>query len=152
MPWFGLGATAGRARPPLRASSPPRRRPSPNGSHGSADGVDGLRDRSSRPLSLLSQTVPATCAAVEALPRQRYTGQQIADQVGVSPATVRGILRRLGLNRLSALEPSEPVRRYERGHPGEIIHIDIKRLGRFEQIGHRITGDWKGQSNSRRVG
>src|SRR6202795_2614797 len=117
-----------------------------------ADGVDGLRDRSSRPLSLPSQTVPATCAAVEALRRQRCTGKQIAVEVGVSPATVSRVLRRLGLNKLSALEPAEPVRRYEREHPGEIIHIDIKKLGRFEQIGHRITGDRKGQSNSRGVG
>jgi len=98
-----------------------------------ADGVDGLRDRSSRPLSLPSQTAPATCAAIEALRRQRYTGNQIAVDVGVSPATVSRVLRRLGLNRLSALEPAEPVRRYEREHPGEIIHIDIKKLGRFER-------------------
>src|SRR6202790_5641011 len=117
-----------------------------------AGGVDGLRDRSSRPLSLPSQTAPATCAVVEALRRQRYTGKQIAAEVGVSPATVSRILRRLGLNRLAALEPAEPPRRYEREHPGEIIHIDIKKLGRFEQIGHRITGDRKGQSNSRGVG
>jgi transposase len=91
------------------------------------EGVDGLRDRSSRPLSLPSQTPPATCAAVEALRRQRHTGKQIAAEVGVSPATVSRILRRLGLNRLSALEPAEPVRRYEREHPGELIHIDIKK-------------------------
>jgi hypothetical protein len=103
-------------------------------------------------LSLPSQTAPATCAAVEVLRRQRYTGIQIAVEVGVSPATVSRILRRLGLNRLLALEPAEPVRRYEREHPGEIIHIDIKKLGRFEQIGHRVTGDRKGQSNSRGVG
>src|ERR1700692_4782060 len=117
-----------------------------------AEGVDGLRARSSRPLPLPSQTVPATCAAVEALRRQRYTGKQIAVEVGVSPATVSRILQRLRLNKLSAPEPAEPVRRYEREHPGEIIHIDIKKLGRFEQIGHRITGDRKGQSNSRGVG
>jgi hypothetical protein len=49
--------------------------------------------------------------------------------------------RRLGLNRLAALEPAEPVRRYQREHPGELIHIDIKKLGRFDRIGHRITGD-----------
>ena len=117
-----------------------------------ADGVDGLRDRSSRPLSLPSQTAPATCAAIEALRRQRYTGKHIATEVGVSPATVSRVLRRLGLNRLSALEPAAPPRRYEREHPGEIIHIDIKKLGRFEQFGHRVTGDRKGQSNSRGVG
>jgi transposase InsO family protein len=103
-------------------------------------GVEALRDRSSRPLSSPSQTPPVTCAAVEALRRQRYTGQQIANELGLSPATVSRILRRLGLNRLSALEPAEPVRRYEREHPGEMIHIDIKKLGRFNKIGHRIRG------------
>jgi transposase InsO family protein len=116
------------------------------------DGVDGLRDRSSRPLSLPSQTAPATCAVVEALRRQRYTGKQIAVETGVSPATVSRVLRRLGLNRLSALEPAEPVRRYEREHPGELIHIDIKKLGKFNRIGHRITGDRTGQSNARGIG
>jgi len=109
-----------------------------------AEGVDGLRDRSSRPHSLPSQTAPTTCATVEALRRQRYTGKQIAAETGVSPATVSRILRRLGLNRLSALEPAEPVRRYERERPGE--------LGKFNRIGHRITGDRTGQSNARGIG
>lgn len=117
-----------------------------------AEGVDGLRDRSSRPLSLPSQTVPATCAAVETLRRQRYTGKQIAVETGVSAATVSRILRRLGLNRIRDLEPVEPVRRYEHAAPGEMIHIDIKKLGRFDKVGHRITGDRTGQSNSRGVG
>jgi transposase InsO family protein len=115
-------------------------------------GVDGLRDRPSRPLSSPDQTPAAACAAVEALRRQRHTGKQIAAEVGVSPATVSRILRRLGLNRLSALEPAEPIRRYERERPGEIIHIDIKKLGRFNKIGHRISGDRTGQSNTRGVG
>jgi transposase len=106
-----------------------------------ANGVDGLRDRCSRPLSSPSQTAPATCAVIEALRRQRHTGKQIAAEVGVSPATVSRILRRLGLNRIRDLEPAEPVRRYEREKPGEMIHIDIKKLGRFDKIGHRITGD-----------
>ena len=117
-----------------------------------AEGVDGLRDRSSRPLSLPSQTAPATCAMVEALRRQRHTGKQIAAEVGVSTATVSRILRRLGLNRIRDLEPAEPVRRYEREKPGEMIHLDIKKLGRFDKIGHRITGDRTGQSNGRGVG
>jgi len=117
-----------------------------------AGGVEGLRDRSSRPLSLPSQTAPATCAVVEALRRQRHTGKHIAAEVGVSPATVSRILRRLGLNRIRDLEPAEPVRRYERETPGEMIHIDIKKLGRFDKIGHRITGDRTGQSNGRGVG
>src|SRR6202030_4763709 len=117
-----------------------------------AGGVDGLRDRSSRPLSLPSQTAPATCAVVEALRRQRHTGKQIAAEVGVSAATVSRILRRLGLNRIRDLEPAEPVRRYERAAPGEILHIDIKKLGKFNRIGHRITGDRTGQSNARGIG
>jgi transposase InsO family protein len=117
-----------------------------------AEGVQGLRDRSSRPLSSPSQTLPATCAAIEALRRQRHTGKQIAAEVEVSPATVSRILRRLGLNRIRDLEPAEPERRYERENPGEIIHIDIKKLGRFERVGHRITGDRTGPNKSRGAG
>src|SRR3984885_10051350 len=86
------------------------------------------------------------------LRRQRHTGKQIAAEVGVSVATVSRVLKRLGLNRLSALEPAEPIRRYERAAPGEIVHIDIKKLGKFNRIGHRITGDRIGQSNTRGVG
>ena len=112
-----------------------------------AEGVDGLRDRSSRPLSSDSQTPQATCDRVEALRRQRYTGAQIAAQVGVSPATVCRILRRRGLNKLSALEPAEPIRRYEREKPGELIHLDIKKLGRIGSIGHRIAGRQTGVVN-----
>lgn len=117
-----------------------------------AEGIGGLRDRSSRPHSLPGQTLPATCTAVEALRRQRYTGKQIAAELGISSATVSRILRRLGLNRIRDLEPAKPIRRYEREHPGELIHIDIKKLGRFNRIGHRITGDRTGQSNTRGVG
>jgi len=116
------------------------------------DGVEGLRDRSSRPYSSPSQTPPAACTAVEALRRQRHTGKQIAAEVAVSPATISRILRRLGLNRIRALEPAEPERRYERQTPGEIIHIDIKKLGRFERVSHRITGDPSGPNKSRGAG
>ena len=112
-----------------------------------ADGPDGLRDRSSRPHSLPGQTPAATCAAVEALRRRRYTGKQIASELGISHATVSRILRRLGLNRLAALEPAEPIRRYEREHPGELIHLDIKKLGRIGSVGHRITGRYPGAIN-----
>jgi transposase InsO family protein len=105
------------------------------------EGVDGLRDRSSRPLSSPDQTPPATCAIIERLRRARHTGKQIAAEVGVSSATVSRVLRRLGLNKLSALEPAEPVRRYQREQPGELIHIDIKKLGKIGIVGHRITGD-----------
>jgi transposase InsO family protein len=116
------------------------------------EGVEGLRDRSSRPHSLPGQTLPATCAAVEVLRRQRYTGKRIAAELGISSATVSRILRRLGLNRMRDLEPAEPIRRYEREHPGELIHIDIKKLGKFNRIGHRITGDRTGQNRTRGAG
>lgn len=66
-----------------------------------------------------------------------------------SPATVSRVLKRAGLSRLKDIEPAEPVRRYEREHPGEMIHIDIKKLGRFERIGHRITGKRTGNASSR---
>jgi len=111
-----------------------------------SEGLAGLADRSSRPHRLHRPTPTAIVEKVEALRRQRFTGKQIAADVGVSPATVSRILRRLGLNRIQALEPAEPSRRYEREHPGELIHIDIKKLGRFERVGHRITGDRKSQS------
>ena len=117
-----------------------------------AEGSGGLVDRSSRPRRLRAPTPAATAQRIEALRRQRWTGQQIAREAGVSPATVSRILRRLGLNRLKALEPAEPVRRYERQHPGELIHIDIKKLGRIDGVGHRITGDRRGQSNRRARG
>ena len=117
-----------------------------------AEGVDGLRDRSSRPHSLPSQTAPATCAVIEGLRRQRHTGKQIAAEVGISAATVSRVLRRLRLSRIRDLEPAEPVRRYEHAAPGEMIHIDIKKLGRFAQIGHRITGNRIGYSHCRGLG
>ena len=117
-----------------------------------AEGSAGLQDRSSRPRRLYRPTPQPVVARVEALRRQRLTGQAIAVEVGVSPATVSRILKRLDLNKLSALQPAEPVRRYEREHPGELIHIDIKKLGKFNRVGHRITGDRTGQSNSRSIG
>jgi transposase InsO family protein len=113
----------------------------------SAEGVDGLRDRSSRPRSSPGQTPQATCDTIEVLRRQRHTGEQIAAEVGVSPATVSRILKRRGLNKLSALEPADPIRRYERQNPGELIHLDIKKLGRIGSVGHRITGRSAGTVN-----
>jgi transposase InsO family protein len=111
------------------------------------EGIEGLWDRSSRPHRLYRPTPAAIVEQVEALRRQRWTGKQIAVEVGISPATVSRILKRLGLNRIKALEPAEPVRRYEREHPGELIHIDIKKLGRFDRVGHRITGNRHGCRN-----
>jgi transposase InsO family protein len=117
-----------------------------------AEGEAGLLDRSSRPGRLYRPTPAAVVEQIAGLRRQRWTGRQIAAEVGVSPATVSRVLRRLGLNKLSALEPAEPVRRYQRERPGELIHIDIKKLGRFSSVGHRITGDRTGQSRTRGIG
>jgi transposase InsO family protein len=117
-----------------------------------AEGAAGLQDRGSRPRRLHRPTPLAVVMHIEALRRRRFTGKQIAAEVSVSPATVSRVLRRLGLNRLRDLDPAEPIRRYERENPGDLIHIDIKKLGRFERVGHRITGDRRGQSNGRGVG
>jgi transposase InsO family protein len=117
-----------------------------------AEGAAGLVDRSSRPGRLRRATPPAVRERIVALRRQRWCGRQIAKEVGVSPATVSRVLRRSGLSRMRDLDPAQPVRRYECRHPGELIHIDIKKLGRFDRIGHRITGDRRGQSSSRGAG
>jgi transposase InsO family protein len=117
-----------------------------------AEGWAGLQDRSSRPHELRAPTPEAIVEQIIALRRQRLTGKHIARDVGVSPATVSRVLKKARLSRLKDLDPPEPVRRYERAHPGELIHLDIKKLGRFTRTGHRITGDRTGQSNTRGVG
>jgi transposase InsO family protein len=114
-----------------------------------SEGAAGLADRSSRPKRLRCPTSPAVVHQVIALRRHRLSGSHIAKTLGISPATVSRILTAAGLSRLKALEPAEPVRRYERQHPGELIHLDIKKLGRFHQVGHRITGDRTRQSSPR---
>jgi transposase InsO family protein len=112
------------------------------------EGVDGLRDRSSKPLSSPSQIPLSTADAVESLRRQRCTQEQISVQLDISKASVSRILKRRGLSLLSALEPQTPRPRYERASPGEIIHIDIKKLGRFNRTGHRITRNVVGHSGT----
>jgi len=114
-----------------------------------SEGPAGLADRSSRPRTLRRPTPVLTQERIIALRRQRWTGQQIARAAGVSPATVSRILRGARLSRIRDLEPAAPVVRYERKTPGELIHIDIKKLGRFEQVGHRITGERTRQSSTR---
>jgi len=115
-------------------------------------GPAGLADRSSRPLHLAHPTPPPVLEQIEALRRQRLTGKSIAVQAGVCRATVSRVLRRLKLSRIRDLEPPEPVRRYERKRPGELLHIDIKTLGRFDKPGHRITGKRTLESKSRGAG
>ncbi|MEM6415959.1 MAG: IS481 family transposase [Pseudomonadota bacterium] len=114
-----------------------------------SEGVAGLQDRSSRPNKLRLPTPAKTVTQIIMLRRRRWTGKHIAREVDVSPATVSRILKRVGLSRLKDLAPPEPVRRYERAAPGEMIHLDIKKLGRFERKGHRVTGDRRGQSGPR---
>ena len=114
------------------------------------EGLAGLQDRNSRPHRLYRPTPQAVIDRIESLRRQRRPGKEIAAEAGVSPATVSRVLKKLGLNKLSALEPAAPARRYERDRPGEMIHIDIKKLGKFDQIGHRITGDQGSEQQPRR--
>jgi len=103
-------------------------------------GIEGLIDRSSRPRRLRRPTPDIVAAEVISLRRQRLPGKEVALRLNLSPATVSRILKRAGLSRMKDIDPPEPVRRYERQRPGEMIHIDIKKLGRFAQAGHRVTG------------
>ena len=104
-------------------------------------GEAALLDRSSRPHRTPRQAHPDRVEQVLRLRKRRHTGPQIAVRVGLSLATVARILARHGLSRLRSLEPKEPVIRYQRDRPGELIHYDIKKLGRIGRIGHRIHGD-----------
>jgi transposase InsO family protein len=101
---------------------------------------------------LRTPTPQSTVKRIEVLRRQRMPGKEIATQVGVSPATVSRVLKRIGLNRLRALDPAELVRRYQRDRPGELVHIDIKKLGKFNFAGHRVTGNRGAQSRNRGIG
>jgi len=116
------------------------------------DGPEGMMDRSSRPHRLVNATPQPVVERIIALRRQRLTGKHIARETGVSPATVSRVLKRAGLSRLKDLDPAEPVRRYEHADPGDMIHLDIKKLGKFNRVGHRITGDRHRQSNQRTNG
>jgi transposase InsO family protein len=105
-----------------------------------AEGEAGLRDRSSRPKLSPSRIQPEKALAIVELRRRRLTQARIAASLGVSRSTVGRVLKRAGLSRLSDLEPAEPVVRYEHEHPGDLIHIDTKKLGRIERMGKRIPG------------
>lgn len=102
---------------------------------------EGLQDRSSRPHHSPLALGPQHRAQIEALRRQRRTGRVIAHALGVSTATVSRVLRRAGLSRWRELEPPPPVVRYERATPGELVHLDIKKLGRIGRPSHRVTGE-----------
>jgi transposase InsO family protein len=111
-----------------------------------AESRDGMPDRSSRPHRLRRPTSPAVVERVEQLRRQRFTGVHIAQQTGLSRATVSRILRRLGIHRLRDLQPAPPVLRYELPHPGDLLHLDIKQLSRFHAVAFRPDGRRRGVS------
>ena len=104
------------------------------------EGKDGLLDRSSAPAVVANRTDERRIEAIAALRRVRLTGAEIAELLGMALSTVSGILTRIGMGRLGRLG-LEPAQRYERERPGELIHIDVKKLGRIHDgAGHRITG------------
>jgi len=102
------------------------------------------------PAGLHRPTRQTVVERIAALRRARWAGKQIAAKSRISPATASRILHRRGLNKLSALESAEPVRRYERERPGELIHIDVKKLGHYARAGHRVTGERQGCPQCRR--
>lgn len=106
-----------------------------------AEGRDGLRDHASRPHRSPRQLSAALERRLTRLRTQRRSGPQIADALGLPLSTVGDVLRRLGLGRLPSLTVRPPIVRYERERPGELLHIDAKKLGRIVLVGHRITGD-----------
>jgi transposase InsO family protein len=116
-----------------------------------AGGEPALHDRSSAPARLPHRLPAEAIAAIERLRRQRWTGPRIARALGRPVSTVGAVLRRLGLGRLAALEPKPPAVRYERSAAGELLHLDSKKLGRIDGLGHRVTGD-RGGHRARRVG
>jgi len=106
-----------------------------------AEGEAGLRDRSSAPHTVPSRTPEARVEAIAALRRLRMTGPEIAELLEMASSTVSAVLDRIGLGKLSRLEPPEPANRYERKRAGELIHIDVKKLVRIDKgAGHRVTG------------
>jgi transposase InsO family protein len=113
-----------------------------------AEGELGLADRSSAPGSIPHRTPPERVEVVLALRRLRMTSSEISELLEMPLSTVSAVLKRAGLGRLSRLEPPEPPNRYERRRPGELIHVDVKKLGRILRPGHRVTGR-RGQRRSR---
>lgn len=105
------------------------------------EGLDGLRDRSSRPSRTRSTVDDALGRWVEQLQRLRMPMRRIAELVGRSVSTIGRLLAKLGLSSLKALDPVRPIVRYEHVAPGEMLHIDTKKLGRIARASHRVTGN-----------
>jgi transposase InsO family protein len=105
------------------------------------EGVAGLQDRSSRPHQIPNETTPERTELILQLRRCRVTAREISARLHMPRSTVSAVLKRHGLGRLRDLEPPEPVRRYEHALPGDLLHLDVKKLVRIRGVGHRITGD-----------
>src|SRR5437588_8346548 len=107
-----------------------------------AEGEGGLLDRSSAPHSLPNATPEDRVQVIASLRRLRFSGPEIAEVLAMATSTVSAVLKRIGLGKLSRLEPPEPIHRYEKSHAGELLHIDVKKLGRIgaKGAGHRVTG------------
>jgi transposase InsO family protein len=104
------------------------------------DAGEAMTDRSSRPKTIPNRTPHEVVEVIEQLRRLRWTSSRIAAELSMATSTVCAVLARIGLNRLSRLGPPEPPNRYCRRHPGELVHVDVKKLGRFSRPGHRVTG------------
>jgi DNA-binding transcriptional ArsR family regulator len=105
-----------------------------------AEGLEGLLDRSSAPHVVANRVEDRRVEVIAALRRVRMTGAEIAECLEMALSTVSGILTRIGLGKLGRLG-LEPAQRYERARPGELIHIDVKKLGRIQVMGHAVTGN-----------
>ena len=116
------------------------------------EGDRELLDRSSRPRRSPRRLSDQRVRAIEALRRLRMTAAEIAEILKLPLSTVSVWLKRIGLGKRSRLEPPEPPNRYERRHPGELVHIDIKKLGRIRGAGHRVTGSRASQKQTRHEG
>jgi transposase InsO family protein len=116
-----------------------------------AEGAAGLCDRSSAPHRIPHRTAIDRVEVIELLRRLRMTSTEIAECLGMALSTVSAVLKRIGLGKLSRLEPPEPPNRYERRQAGELLHVDVKKLGRINGAGWRVTGNRASQNANRRA-
>ena len=115
-----------------------------------SEGQAGLSDRSSAPRRVANRTEQDRIEAIVKLRRLRFTAAEIAETLGMALSTVSGILARIGMGRLGRVGLEQPVR-YERSRPGELVHIDVKKLGKIARPGHRVTGRVSGGGHHRRA-
>ena len=113
---------------------------------------EAMTDRSSAPHHVANRTPAKVVTMIERLRRLRWTSTKIAAELGMATSTVCAVLVRLGLHRRSRLEPPEPPNRYCRRHPGELIHVDVKKLGRFKRPGHRVIARGEGYKRNYNAG